>query len=137
MAHAAEHKMRWTLGKLYRRPDGGADLRQFRPVSDNEAEQLEADSRLVRELGSQHDFQSLVHTVERWLQTVERIRERLTAGEAIPKSVVISAGLDLGAWVTMPAERRFGPFQGIKSSAAIARMAANGSQSLDNETEYY
>jgi CBS domain containing-hemolysin-like protein len=31
---------------------------------------------------------------------------------------------DLGAWVTMPAERRFGPFQGINSSAAIARMAA-------------
>ena len=30
----------------------------------------------------------------------------------------------LGAWVTMPAERRFGPFQGINSSAAIARMAA-------------
>ncbi len=34
------------------------------------------------------------------------------------------AGGALGAWVTMPAERRFGPFQGIKSSAAIARMAA-------------
>ena len=32
--------------------------------------------------------------------------------------------LDLGAWVTMPAERRFAPFQGINSSAAIARMAA-------------
>jgi hypothetical protein len=30
----------------------------------------------------------------------------------------------LGAWVTMPAERRFAPFQGINSSAAIARMAA-------------
>ena len=30
----------------------------------------------------------------------------------------------LGAWVTMPVERRFGLFQGINSSAAIARMAA-------------
>ena len=30
----------------------------------------------------------------------------------------------LGAWVTIPKERRFGPFQGIKSSAAMARMAA-------------
>jgi hypothetical protein len=30
----------------------------------------------------------------------------------------------LGAWGTMPAERRFAPFQGINSSAAIARMAA-------------
>ncbi len=30
----------------------------------------------------------------------------------------------LGAWVTMPAERRLGPFQGLNSSAAIARMAA-------------
>src|ERR1035438_7547719 len=30
----------------------------------------------------------------------------------------------LGAWVTIPKERRFGPFQGIKSSAVMARMAA-------------
>ncbi len=37
----------------------------------------------------------------------------------------VATGIEvLGAWVTMPAERRFGPFQGINSSAAIARMAA-------------
>ena len=40
------------------------------------------------------------------------------------RDVVFEAADTLGAWVTMPAERRFGPFQGIKSSAAIARMAA-------------
>jgi hypothetical protein len=97
MAQAAQHMMQWTLGKLYRRPDGATDLRQFRPVSDQEAEQLQAGSRLVRELGSQRDFQSLVQAVERWLQTVEQVRERLGAGEAIPKSVLVSAALDLAA----------------------------------------
>jgi hypothetical protein len=85
MAQAAEHEMQWTLGKLYRRPDGATDLRQFRPVSDQEAEQLQAGSRLVRELGSQRDFQSLVQAVERWLQTVEQVRERLAAGKGDPE----------------------------------------------------
>lgn len=97
MAEAAEHDMPWTLGKLWQRPDGTMELRQFRPVSDQEAEQLQASSRLVRELGSHRDFQSLVQAVGRWLQTVERVRERLTAGKAIPKAVLVSAALDLAA----------------------------------------
>ena len=97
MAHAANHEMQWTLGKLYRRPDGATDLRQFRPVSDQEAEKLQTDARLVRELGSQRDFRSLVQGVERWLQTVEQVRERLTAGKAIAKTVLVSAALELAA----------------------------------------
>ena len=97
MAQATDHEMQWTLGKLRRRPAGGTDLRQWRPVSDQEAEQLQANSRLVRDLGSQRDFQSLVAAVERWLETVERVRERLAAGEALPKALLVAAALDLAA----------------------------------------
>lgn len=97
MEHAAKHEMQWTLGKLHRRPDGATDLRRYRPVSDQEAEQLQAASRLVRELGSQRDFQSLVQAVERWLRTVEQVRERLASGKAIPKAALALAALDLAA----------------------------------------
>ena len=89
--------MPWTLGKLWHTPDGITELRQFRPVSDQEAEQLQASSRLVRELGSHRDFQRLVQAVKRWLQTVERVHQRLVAGEAVPKAVLVSAALDLTA----------------------------------------
>ena len=37
----------------------------------------------------------------------------------------------------MPAERRFGPFQGINSSAAIARMAAERLSEPHYETNDY
>jgi hypothetical protein len=97
MAQEVKHDVPWTLGKVWHRPDGTLELRQFRTVADQEAEQLQASSRLVRALGSQRDFQSLVQTVERWLQTVEWVRERLAAGKAVPKAVLISAALDLAA----------------------------------------
>src|ERR1700735_4116089 len=97
MAEAVGHDMPWTLGKLWHTPDGITELRQFRPVSDQEAEQLQASSRLVRELGSHRDFQRLVQAVKRWLQTVERVHQRLVAGEAVPKAVLVSAALDLTA----------------------------------------
>lgn len=97
MAQPADHQMQWTLGKARRRPDGGTDLHRWRPVSDAEAEQLQASSRLVRDLGSQRDFQSLVAAVERWRKSIDRVRERLTAGHALPKAVVTAATLDLTA----------------------------------------
>ena len=97
MAQTATYEMRWTLGKLYRTSEGTTDLHQWRPVSDQEAEQLEASSRLVRDLGSQRDFQSLVAAVERWLETVERVREQLAAGEALPKALLTATALDLAA----------------------------------------
>jgi hypothetical protein len=97
MAQEVEHDMPSTLGKVWHRPDGTLELHQFRTVSDQEAEQLQASSRLVRQLGSQRDFKSLVQAVGRWLQTIERVRERLAAGKAIPKAVLVSAALDLAA----------------------------------------
>ena len=97
MAQGTDHEMQWTLGKLRRRSDGSTDLDRWRPVSDEEAEQLQASSRLVRDLGSQRDLQSLVAAVERWLETVERVGERLTAGETLPEALLTAAALDLAA----------------------------------------
>lgn len=97
MAQAAEHDMQWMLGNLMHSPDGSQELRRFRAVSDQEAEQLQASARLIRELGSHRDLQSLVQAVQRWLQTVERVRELLVAGKAMPTAVLVSAALDLAS----------------------------------------
>lgn len=117
MAQTTDHELHWTLGKLRRRPDGGTDVHQWRPVSDEEAEQLQANSRLVRDLGSQRDFQSLIAAVERWLETVERVRERLAAGEPLPKALLTAATLDLTANAHAAARCE----QGILATADLLR----------------
>jgi hypothetical protein len=87
----------WRLGKLYGAAEGAVDLRRWRAVSDEEAEQLQASSRLVSNLASQRDFRGLVDAVGRWIETVERIGTRLAAGQTLPRSVLTMAALDLAA----------------------------------------
>jgi hypothetical protein len=90
MAQATGHEMDWTLGKVRRRPDGVTDVQQWRPVSDDEAEQLRASSRLVRDPGSQRDFQSLIAAVERWNPPVHTHRwPRSCHGSSSTDSLVV------------------------------------------------
>jgi hypothetical protein len=94
---AGEHQMQWALGNVLRISDGTNELRQYRPVSDQEAEHLQTSARLVRDIASIRDFQSLVQAVERWLASVEQVRTRLVAGETLPEALLVSATLDLAA----------------------------------------
>ncbi|HLI58625.1 MAG TPA: hypothetical protein VKV21_03065 [Solirubrobacteraceae bacterium] len=97
MVHADAEGWTWRLGKLQAAGGGVVDLRQWRSVSDAEADQLKTSSQLVRTLGSQRDFQSLVAVAERWIDSLERIRDRLAAQRPLPAALVTAASLDLVA----------------------------------------
>ncbi|MCW3033355.1 MAG: hypothetical protein JWM60_1700 [Solirubrobacterales bacterium] len=136
MPKVNQREMNWALGKLLRAPDDVAELRQFRPVSDQEAEQLQSSARVVRELGSLRGFQSLLHAVERWLGSVERARDRLAAGNTVPSAVRISAALDLVAMKRASAGCVRQVITTTESLAAEGHADATHTQAVDDALRF-
>ncbi len=119
---------RWYASEQLGRIGSGVD-----DTDDEEAEEAAEESAGEAEIGSVtltlSEKRAVKQLVKRFTDPTNPLKvlivnNMLLTGFDAPVEQVMFLDRGLGAWVTMPAERRFGPFQGINSSAAIARMAA-------------